>query len=344
MLQTWRGADDGRKPFYSLFRGRALKKRAFGQLGLGSWILWLGVLLLVGCSSNQRLHEFQTIAALGSDYAQAVEGALVRTGHLAIQANSLEMLANRELVEISRQDLERQDEALSSLINELTLLRRQAVALNDYFVALGSLSGSRAPAQYAAGLNQSASSLASVATSLKAGSRTDLSKMAGRLDAAAAVGEIAIQKKRAKKLEEELRSRHQIVEAVLELQEELLAALIEISESNQKRVAQATYEGKVAGPFVDSTEPMACAPLWLADREAALLSTPIREQLGLVVDATRNLRETWKKLVDGELSGIELPLLGKSVADALAGPVGIPPSPPPSYWHCPSLIHSATGE
>ncbi|MEM8996831.1 MAG: hypothetical protein AAGF23_18745 [Acidobacteriota bacterium] len=291
-------------------------------------------LVLVGCSGSTRLHEFKTVASLGADYTRAVEGALVHTGQLAIRANSLEMLENRELTPISRGELERQDAALANLVSELALLRRQAVALHDYFAALAALAGSDAPSQYAAGLNESASSLAAVASSIGQGSGR-FAEVGGRSMAAAAVGQVAIERRRARELEEELRNRHAVVEEVLELQGKLLMTLVEAAEGHQKQVARSTYEGRIAAPFVDSTEPMACPPLWLADREAALLATPVRARLDLAIEATRTLRDAWKKLVSGELGPLDLPLLSNAVRDALDGPVGIPPSPPPSYWHCP---------
>jgi hypothetical protein len=311
------------------------------MLGRRGWWVAIGFLLLLesGCSGGGRLQEFQQIAAIGVDYTRAVDGALVRTGQLKIQANSLEMLGNRELTEISRQDFEKQDAALREFLVELTLLRQQVLGLGDYFLALGALAGSNAPGQLADGLNQSASSLGAISGTLnKQMGSGSFANVGNTMAAGAAVGEIAIKKRRMRDLQRELTERHQIVDGILDLQEQLLGVFFEVAKESQDFVGQTAYEAKVTGPFIGSTSPLPCVPLWLSDREAGLLAGPLTEQLDLVIRANRSLQVTWQKLLSDEIEVLEFPALAKAVADALAGPVGIPASAPPAYWNCPQIL------
>lgn len=300
---------------------------------------WLALCVLAwlasGCASGGRLQEFQQVSAIGTDYIRALDGALIKTGQLAIQANSLEILANRELAQISRQDLARQDGALREFLEELALVRAQVLALGDYFNALGALAGSKAPGQFAAGLNQSADSLAAISGTLdqRLGSGTFAGVGTG-LAAGAAIGEIAIEKRRMRDLQRELEERHPIVDKILELQEQLLAVLIGVAQDDQEFVGEASYDAKVIAPLTDSTAALPCTPLWLTDRQAALLAGSLPAQLELVAEATRKLRVTWGRLLDNEVGLLEFPELSKAVSDALAGPVGIPAPAPPTYWHC----------
>lgn len=100
--------------------------------------------VLAAACSAVRLTEFQQFAAIGSSYTKAVDAALIRTGRLAIQANSMELIENRELAPVGPEALERQDQALKSFLGELALLRRQVILLNDYLYALAELSPSPA--------------------------------------------------------------------------------------------------------------------------------------------------------------------------------------------------------
>jgi hypothetical protein len=278
----------------------------------------LVLLLATGCSSSGRLNDFQQFAAIGSSYTQAVDASLIATGRLAITANSIELVESRDLAAVSREDLQRQDEAVKGFLKELALLREQTLSLNDYFQGLATLSGSKAPEQFAAGLNQSAGALSSISASVAGGSRLGQSA-----DAAASAGAALVAKQRMKYLEEELQLRNKTIAEVLALQESLLAALVGIAAEHQAFVGERTWEGSVAAPF-KGTNPLACQDLWMADREAALLASPLTGRLELVAKAAQEMRSVWPKLVSKDLEPLDLAVLSKAVGDALGGPVGLP--------------------
>ncbi|MCP4655514.1 MAG: hypothetical protein GY856_08860 [bacterium] len=302
---------------------------------LGRWLVPLLLILVAAGCSTGRLTEFQQFAAIGTSYTRAVDGALIRTGRLAIQANSIELIENRELAAVSREALQDQDQVLKEFLEELVLLRQQVLALNDYFQALAALSGSKAPEQFAAGLNQSAGALAGISQTLGARMGSGGGRLAPLASATAGAGELYVAKRRMKLLEAELEQRDQVIAEILVLQEQLLGLLSGIAEEDQSFVAQRGYEWSVAGPFA-GTDPLACADLWMADREAALLASPLTAQLALTTEATRQLRSAWGKLLSREFGPLDLSVLAKSVNDALAGPVGIPaPEPTVCRSLCP---------
>ncbi len=291
----------------------------------GRWLVpWLLILVAAGCSTG-RLTEFQQFAAIGKSYTQAVDGALIRSGRLAIQANSVELIENRELAAVSREALQEQDQVLKEFLEELALLRQQVFALNDYFQGLAALSGSKAPEQFAAGLNQSAGALTGISQTLGARMGSGGGRLGSVASAAAGTGELYVAKRRMKLLEQELEQRDQVIAEILLLQEKLLDLLSGIAEEDQSFVAGRGYEWSVARPFA-GTDPLGCPDLWMADREAALLASPLTAQLALTTEATRQLRSAWGKLLSRDLGPLDLATLAKAVDDALGGPVGIPAS------------------
>lgn len=315
--ELWRHDESRRNKVF--YRPRILRLGSILVLGLAAWAT-------TGCSL-QRLHEVDQFAGLGAAYTQAVDQALIQTGQLAVTSSSQRLLDDRALSPVSRDELEARDLELRNTARELGLLREQMVVLGDYFRTLAALSTSQAPGQIAAGLDQSATSMASLSSTAGAGHKV------GRVtDVGAGVGSLWVRRHRMKILEAELDTRRDLVAEVLELHRQLLGDLKGIADQ-QGFVGRRQYVDNVVRPFIDE-QPLPCPEAWAHARQTAVLAGSLSAHIDLMITANQELTDVWTRLVNEELESLDLAQLRQVVDQAAGGPLGIPALAQPASWSC----------
>jgi hypothetical protein len=266
-------------------------------------------LALAGCAT-QRIEKAGRVADAGIAFADAVPAVMDESFVLSVAANSSVLAsAHSGLTPERRQaDLMAHDKALREQLPILRDLKNHARLLRSYFIALGAIARSDAPAGISAATGKIVSELSNAGVSLsakKVGGVAISDVIQPAIDFAVAAYQNAI-------LRNELEERGHVIERELELQRAALALLGDQMQAD----GEARIEHELWNPVF--TEYVGAAPLpsdWTARRVAAYQQTVDLESLHKAVAAAEKLHASWIAFAEDRLDEADLLQLLKDVEE-----------------------------
>jgi hypothetical protein len=286
------------------------RRLALGGLMLAPW------LALAGCASTATLSRFDAFAQAGGQYAKAIDALLQQAAQIQVDASSEKLLATRsDLGPVSRDDFRNQDQADRGFVDEITLLRRQAKLLADYFTALDALATSDVPQAFGTTLATTAGSLDALSQQLRGSGLS--SHPQAEQELATDVGSLVVRAAGSRALKRELEQRKETIARVLQLHVALLGVLRDQVEANLKFTRNRQYEQQVEEPYL--TKGAALDPTsWKQQRFQGLGPSDPVQQLEDAQSAARNLQTAWVKLLSNELGPADVEAVTTELAPILA--------------------------
>lgn len=279
--------------------------------------LTLPVLLLAGLTgcATARVADFQAFATAGTTYTQAVTGLITEVGNTAVDANSVKLLQNRSLAQVSLTDFQRQDQEMRDYLGELTRLQAQVTLLGDYFQALAALATSNAPQAFATEVQSLATTLVGVTQEVRG---TTIAQAAQIAVAAGSVGDLVVKGVQGRELKKELEARKQTIANILQLHQVLLATLSRQTEANARFTTALGYDQNVVQPFIAGQVPQPQQQTWMSERLSQLSQPVLVDQVNTTAEAARSLQQAWNKLLTNDLTAAEIQAITGELAPILA--------------------------
>ena len=269
----------------------------------------LALVALAGCAT-QRLERAGQVADAGVAFADAVPAVIDESFVLSVAANSAVLAtAHPGLTPERRQaDLIAHDQALREQLPILHDLKNHARLLRSYFIALGAIARSDAPAGISAATGKIVGELSNAGVNLSAkqvGGVAISDVIQPAIDFAVATYQDAV-------LNNELKERGHAIERELELQRAALALLGEQMQAD----GEARIEHELRKPVF--TEYVSAAPLpsdWTARRVKAFQQTVDLEALNNAAAAAEKLHTSWIAFAENRLDEADLLQLLKDVEE-----------------------------
>jgi len=268
----------------------------------------LVLLAVAGCASSQRIENAGRLADAGIAFADSVPPLLDESFALAVGANSLVLADTRpELTEEQRSaNLQTHDGLLIQRLDILRDLKRHALLLRSYFIALGALVQSDA----ATGISSAAETVVKRLSAVG----LDLSqKNIGGVEIAEVIQpavEFGVAAYQNVALRRELEERGHVIERELELERAALALIADQMMSDR----DAQIEHDVRAPlFMEYVAGASLPGNWNERRIAAFRQTIDLQTLNAAVDAADNLHRSWIAFAENRLDEGSLLRLLKDV-------------------------------
>jgi hypothetical protein len=280
------------------------------------WLALAPLALAAACTSTETLSRFSAFAQTGGAYAKAVDALLQQAAQIQVDASSEKLLATRDdFGPVSRAELEKQDQADRAFINEITLLRRQAKLLADYFSALDALATSNQPQAFGATLGATAASLDALSQQLRGRGLAKDPQAAQAL--ATDLGALVVKDAESHALKRELEQRKETISRVLQLHAALLGAVRDQVEANLEFARHREYEQQVEDPYLTTGAPLD-ANSWKQSRFQGLEPPDPVKQLDDAQSAARELQTAWTKLLTHKLGPSDLQAVTADLTPILA--------------------------
>jgi hypothetical protein len=256
--------------------------------------LLLGALLCTTACTTARLDQFERFAEAGVAYAGAIDALTVEAANAAIDADSAVLARAREaLSEAERTGtiLEHND-LLEERVALLRDIQRHADLLGAYFLVLGTMATSDAPAASGAAARQVASSLGVISDRIRTARVGD----AGIADFSGSVVRISVARFQRAALERELEARAAVLERDLDLQQAALSAIAAEMAADlqavlgQQQLAEIVEPYRAAGARLPRT--------WARRRREILTATAAVDSASAAAAAAATLKESFAALAE----------------------------------------------
>jgi hypothetical protein len=262
-----------------------------------------------GCATA-RVNHFQSFSHAGSAYSRAVGALLDQAGAAAIDADTLLLVRDRDVLPDRGKTLLERNQELRRRLAILADLKRHAQLLQSYFDALAALAGSNAPSgigSAAEGLVKSLGQLSSRIADAKVGNYA----VSGFVGSAA---KIVVAHFRAAALEEELKRNAGAVARELELQEAALTAVAKALQTDLRVQLQMQETQDVALPFAGAG---ALPPNWQQRRKDHLQASLALTSAEAAAAAARKLKLSFVALAEGRIEVVNVPAIVSDINDLL---------------------------
>ncbi len=264
-------------------------------------VLTIAVLTFsVGCDS-QRLNQFASFAAAGSQYVQASHKVIEQAGSAMISADSAVLLTARSQAGTGNQeDVIKDDRMLETYLENLRKIDAHATVLGSYFDAITQLTNGKA----AAGVSSSATGLLDAINTFNP--QIEKLSFGGKTvkDFVSTGSSLIVAHFEVKALNDHLKKSAPIIDHALALQEAAMAAIAE----QMKASLQASLEVKES---TDVVEPYVKGPPanWNSTRESFLRTKVTIDDVDHAKAAITKLRGTFRELVQNPHATIDLTAL-----------------------------------
>ncbi|MHC4130109.1 MAG: hypothetical protein ACYSUA_18490 [Planctomycetota bacterium] len=280
-------------PYNFLF----MAKGSFSAWGFGGATVLAAAVWLPGCTTA-RIDQFERFAEAGVAYADAIDALTLEAAHAAIDADSAALTRAREALsqQQRREAILEHNDLLKQRVALLGDLQRHADLLRDYFLVLGAMAGSDAPAALSAAAEQVVLSLEVVSGRIREARVGDLPVS----DFSGAVVRISVARFQRAALERELRVRAAVLERELDLQQAALSAIAaEMSTDlqavlGQQELVEVIDPYRAAGGKLPRT--------WTRRRREILTATAAVESAAAAADAAASLKQTFTRLAENRFS------------------------------------------
>jgi hypothetical protein len=267
---------------------------------------------VAGCGTTQTVQEADSLAAAGIAFADAVPAVLDESFVLSVTAASLVLAQGRADVPaaVRSQQLQSQDALLTERLSILRDLKRHALLLRSYFVALRGISQTDAASGISAETENLVARLADLRPEIAAAQIggtpvNDLIQPA--VDLAVGAYQNAI-------LTRELEARGEAIEREIEVQRAVLAAIRDQMIADRELQIQVEERNPLFFQYVDE------GPLpddWADRRIAALRRVVEVQSYDAAEQAATSLHQSWIAFVENRLDPATLALLLRDVDDML---------------------------
>lgn len=248
-----------------------------------------------GCWRSPK--EVARFATAGQTYTTALDTLLVRCADIDIDSDSEFLLHRDAQANLSSDTYVTQNKALIEKLDAINRLRAHTKLLAHYFELLYDLSTSKAPQETGTALQNTAKSINSLGTALRAGPLFDANAQA----AVSSVGQLFVTVKIRKELDTELTDRNKTIRAELVTQEELLKAIADDIQHNLD-IQNRTREKRLVIDPLTANLPIAADQIdkWKANRKAAITASATIDDLKTASDAVKKLREAYEGMLNGK--------------------------------------------
>jgi hypothetical protein len=267
---------------------------------------------VAGCGTTQTVQEADSLAAAGIAFADAVPAVLDESFVLSVTAASLVLAQGRADVPaaVRSQQLQSQDALLTERLSILRDLKRHALLLRSYFVALRGISQTDAASGISAETENLVARLADLRPEIAAAQIggtpvNDLIQPA--VDLAVGAYQNAI-------LTRELEARGEAIEREIEVQRAVLAAIRDQMIADRELQIQVEERNPLFFQYFDE------GPLpddWADRRIAALRRVVEVQSYDAAEQAATSLHQSWIAFVENRLDPATLALLLRDVDDML---------------------------
>lgn len=249
-------------------------------------IMFTGM-VVTGCATPRT--EFSTFAQAGGAYAVAVDKLLTAAGALQVDSTSWTIVAEKEDGTWDSGNYDILNRADTGRLQAIKRLSGHAQLLGQYFGMLESLATSNAPQQTKDAIGGVVKSLQGLNLQLPPGT-----------PALPAIGELVVDLKIRKALQDELNARKETIRTELYLQEQLLKALSgDISHALRTR-QQKQENTLVLAPLSGKT--LADPEKWVATRRKIVFAGGAVDELNQASEAATKLRRAFEGLLSGEVT------------------------------------------
>jgi hypothetical protein len=248
---------------------------------------------LAACTTA-RVDQFERFAEAGVAYSGAIDALTLEAANAAIDADSAVLARARDAIiaeERTRTVLEHND-LLKQRVALLRDLQRHADLLRNYFLVLGAMAGSDAPAGLGAAAEQVLSSMEVVSGRIRDARVGD----APISDFSGSVVRISVARFQRAVLERELATRAALLERELDLQHAALQAIAGEMSADLEAVLGQQELVEVIDPYRSAAANL--PRTWARRRREILTATAAVESAGAAAEAAASLKRSFVALAE----------------------------------------------
>lgn len=274
-------------------------------------IIALGIILICGCTST-RINHFQQFAEAGKAYSDAIAVLTDEAGKAAINADSLILMKTREhLTKKKRTDtVLEHNRLLKERLSLLADLRRHALLLKSYFVALSALASSDSPSGIGEAAKGVVNSLGELSDRIKNAKVGNLAVN----DFTGSITSIIVANFQRSALENELELRAKIIEKELDLQQAAFSAISKQLKTDLEAVILDNEKREIVAKYRDNK------PLpkdWAKKRQEILSSSISLASADAAADAAKSLKLAFVSLIENKFTITDIDSLIKDINEIL---------------------------
>lgn len=258
--------------------------------------------LLISCDS-ERLTQFSSFAAAGSQYVQNFHDLTAQAGSAMIASDSATLITARTQAGAAiashipeyTNDVQKDDQGLEQYLSTLQQLDAHAALLGSYFSAITQLTNGKAGTQVATAADSFLDSINTFNPQIEKATLGGKSVKTYLQPAATLI----VDHFEAKELDNQLKKAAPIIDQALSLQEAAVAALMAQIKESQGASLEIRESTDVINPYVS---PGALPASWPTSREAFLRDQVTIRGLSSAQSAISQLHITFKQLVQNKHS------------------------------------------
>jgi hypothetical protein len=273
-------------------------------------LLIVVVLVVAGGCDAERLDQFSSFAAAGSQYVEALHKVIADAGSAMIASDSATLLIARQQAAAGDPEAVRQnDKLLAAYLENLQKIDGHATLLGSYFAAISNLTNSKTATDTSA----SAAALLDSIDKINPQIEKITFGGVGVKDFVQVGTGIVVARFQVKALDEHLRKAAPIIDKALSLQEAAVNAIA----SQMKAALGTSLEVRET---TDVIQPYVKGPpaSWNANRESFLRAKVTIDSVDHAKNAISQLRVAFKQLVESRDAKIDLPSLLREINKMVA--------------------------